>query len=153
MKEYKPTHRALCTRSALWLNGKGYHVALIERKCQHVSEEPDVIGFQTNGFSHLLEIKVSRADFLSDLKKRHRQEDYPFAMGELRSYVCPAGIISPDELPLGWGLFYATHSQFRQQHNPDLVKKFDANKAAEMALLLGAYRQIKTGVVVTGEPQ
>jgi hypothetical protein len=59
-----------------------------------------------NDGSIVLEAKVSRADFLADAKKPHRQPGK--GLGRWRYYLCPEGLISPDELPLGWGLLYAS---------------------------------------------
>ncbi|MES3674623.1 hypothetical protein QC589_01570 [Halomonas elongata] len=48
-------------------------------------------------------MKVSRADFLADSKKRHRHAG---GVGSWRYFMCPEGLISADELPVGWGLLW-----------------------------------------------
>lgn len=53
--------------------------------------------------SWLFEIKATRADFLVDLKKPHRQPNAD-ALGRWRVYYATPGIIQPDEVPVGWGL-------------------------------------------------
>lgn len=69
------------------------------------SECPDVIGFQGGCRTVLIEVKVSRSDFFADRKKSFRI--YPErGMGTYRFYMCPAGLIRPDELPMNWGLIY-----------------------------------------------
>jgi hypothetical protein len=65
------------------------------------SEIPDVIGFDS-WQSIMIEVKVSRSDFLADKKKAHRAK----GMGNWRFYCCPQGLIKVDELPEKWGLIY-----------------------------------------------
>lgn len=69
------------------------------------NECPDVIGLQSGGNSVLIEVKVSRSDFLADRKKSFRL--YPEkGMGTYRFYMCPEGLIKPEDLPCNWGLIY-----------------------------------------------
>lgn len=68
-------------------------------------EYPDVIGFGSGGHSVLVEVKVSRADFLNDKNKSFRKTPAQ-GMGSERYYCCPTGLIKPEELPTGWGLVY-----------------------------------------------
>ena len=68
-------------------------------------EYPDVIGFGAWGHSVLIEVKVSRSDFLCDKKKSFRKNPEK-GMGSQRFYMCPEGLIKKDELPEGWGLIY-----------------------------------------------
>jgi hypothetical protein len=90
----------------------------------HNEELPDVIGFSTgiirNGrwdsgvHSRLIEVKVSRSDFLADRKKPFRIRPEK-GMGDFRYYCCPKGMIRKDEVPGGWGLLYVYPSgQVRQ---------------------------------------
>ena len=52
-------------------------------------------------------MKVSHSDFLADKKKWWRTQAKPeLQAGNLRWYLCPEGIIKPEELPEGWGLLY-----------------------------------------------
>lgn len=67
-------------------------------------EIPDIIAWKS-GFSFLIECKISKADFLEDQKKHFRI--YPDrGMGHYRLFLCPIGLIKPEELPNGWGLLY-----------------------------------------------
>lgn len=68
-------------------------------------EYPDVIGFGSWGRSVLIEVKVSRSDFLCDKKKSFRKNPEK-GMGRYRYYCCPTGLIKQNELPNGWGLIY-----------------------------------------------
>ncbi len=73
-------------------------------------EYPDVIGFGSGTFSVVIEVKVSRADFLQDKKKRFRKNP-EMGMGYHRYYCCPTGLIKKEELPQGWGLIYVNDKQ------------------------------------------
>lgn len=95
------THSQLVEISYKWLlkNG-GVGVAFKELKSM-AGEIPDVIGFDSS-VSIVIEVKVSRSDFLSDAKKPHRVK----GMGNWRFYCCPKGLIRREELPEKWGLIY-----------------------------------------------
>jgi len=54
----------------------------------------------------VVECKVSRADFLKDRDKPHRAAGC--GMGRFRYYLCPEGLISPDEILPGWGLVFTS---------------------------------------------
>lgn len=82
-------------------------IVFVEPNPQLNSESPDAIGFRPGGCSILFEVKVTRSDFTSDKRKPHRI-DREKGMGDYRFYACPEGMIKPEELPLGWGLFYFT---------------------------------------------
>jgi hypothetical protein len=71
----------------------------------YTSEIPDAIGWNSHT-SYLVECKVSRADFLRDKKKLTRKIE-AVAMGAHRFYLCPEGVIKPQDLPPRWGLLYA----------------------------------------------
>src|SRR5690606_11023333 len=49
------------------------------------------------------EIKVSRADFLSDVANPRKREAY-LSIAETVYYVVPEGLVTPDEVPQGLGL-------------------------------------------------
>jgi hypothetical protein len=67
------------------------------------AEEPDVLGWY-DMWTHLVEVKASRSDFLSDKKKPFRAEAR-LGMGDYRWYFTIDGVVKPeDQLPPGWGL-------------------------------------------------
>lgn len=74
--------------------------------CTCGTENCDVWGY--DGFATaVIEVKVSHADFLADKKKWWRtQAGAEYQAGNMRWYLCPEGIIKPDELQEGWGLLY-----------------------------------------------
>lgn len=81
-------------------------------------EYPDVIGFGSFGYSFLVEVKVSRSDFLSDKKKKFRRYQF-LGMGTQRFYCCPEGLIKVEELPEKWGLLYITEkNKIKVAHQP-----------------------------------
>lgn len=102
------THRELCIKAARYLKYKGiigFH------KCQYVvceleraGESPDAFGFGA-GTTQLIEVKISRSDFLSDKKKFWRKNPQ-YGIGVFRSYLCPVNLIYPNELPRFWGLLW-----------------------------------------------
>lgn len=104
------THRELCEIGANWLRSSNYH------NCKSIlidggsfEERPDVLGFRYRSQpfgSVLLEAKISRQDFLNDKTKPHRQDGK--GMGKWRYYICPKGLILPDEVPPLWGLLYVS---------------------------------------------
>lgn len=106
------THRQLCDLAVNWLqrpgsrSGPGCQVAFSESRGDWSGETPDAIGFRAAVYkecSVLVEVKVSRADFLADRKKPHRV-DPKLGMGVYRYFMAPAGMIRVDELPPRWGL-------------------------------------------------
>lgn len=103
------SHRELCERGAKYVKNHGlypYHRAqYVVCELERVGECPDVFGFGGTA-TLLVEVKVSRSDFLSDKKKSWRRTP-AHGLGEMRSYLCPAGLIRESELPPFWGLLYA----------------------------------------------
>lgn len=100
------THDELVTRGYKWLLGTaGCGFALTDGMKSTTHEEPDVIGWR-DGVSVLVECKASRSDFLADKNKWHRQ-DPELGMGGHRYYLCPPGVIQPEDLPERWRLLWA----------------------------------------------
>lgn len=106
-----PTHAELCSLAHAWLKrsasagGPACQIAFREVKVQTRGEAADAIGFRlVSGECHsvLIECKTSRADFLADGKKPHRQAIA--GMGTYRYYLAPEGLIKIGELPKRWGL-------------------------------------------------
>jgi hypothetical protein len=106
---FEPTHRNLCIKAARYLRSKGIHpfhkgqysVCELER----IGECPDAFAWGGSS-TQLIEVKISRSDFLSDKKKLWRQRP-EIGIGRFRSYLCPKGLIKPEELPEAWGLLYS----------------------------------------------
>lgn len=96
-------HNRLTALGARWLKRNGFSVVATELTCFGSREQPDVIGFRSS-CSAIIEVKVSRSDFYADRKKPERMSG---GLGIYRFFLCPDGMISPDELPGRWGLLYA----------------------------------------------
>lgn len=134
----KHTHSALIEIGAAWLTRQRYPVVLKELVtcCQ---EQPDVIGWN-GGNTHLLEAKATRSDFLADRKKWFRQA-YHRGMGTYRSYICPTGLIKPEELPEKWGLIYVdAKGKTRQIRRAELVES--KSWRDEVRMLLSVIRRV-----------
>lgn len=98
-----PEHAKLVTLAARWLKKNGFGVVATELTFAGGGEQPDAIGFRHN-VSAIVEAKVSRADYLADAKKPWRS-GAP-SLGVYRFYLCPQGLVLPEELPPRWGLLY-----------------------------------------------
>lgn len=128
-----PSHRALVKRAAAWLNVR-CKVSLVEPSsfmCDF--EVPDGIGWDSSGTqTHLIEVKVTRADFLADKEKTFRRGPER-GMGRLRWYLTPPGLLTRDDLPPHWGLLEAHPKLVRviKQAEPQ-----PRNAAAELRLLV-----------------
>lgn len=120
-KIFTPTHREGCEIAANYLRGRmNCGAVFIEPNSFDNKESPDAIGFRSGGCSVLMEVKVSRADFLTDKKKPHRM-DPTTGMGAYRFYVCPQDVIRVEDLPPKWGLFYFTpRKSLMPVHVPDM---------------------------------
>nr|WP_280971441.1 adenylosuccinate synthase [Cupriavidus gilardii]WDE72680.1 hypothetical protein [Cupriavidus gilardii] len=128
-------HAALCVRAVRWLQltesrqGPGCTIAVSECQAADAGEIPDAIGFRAVGHelhSVVIEVKVSRADFLADAKKPHRQ-DPAAGMGEFRYYLAPAGLIRVDELPPRWGLIEVDGRALRVRAGHVLARRLPEN--------------------------
>ncbi len=142
-------HNDLCRRACKYLENNGFAVAFDDRfeAAVDTGERPDALGFR-NGVSCLIEVKVSRQDFLADKKKRFRK-DPELGMGDWRFYLTPPNIVTVEDLPEGWGLLYASTKQIKKVHGwpPNtqwyLAKPMIANKQAECDYLYSALRRVK----------
>jgi len=97
-------HIRLTKLGAKWLKKQGFSIVATEIKAMGSREQPDVVGFKSS-CSAIIEVKASRADFLADFKKPERYIEGT-GLGVYRFYLCPQGMIRPDELPTKWGLLY-----------------------------------------------
>lgn len=98
------TARKFCQTFAIWeVKGKW--------------ENPDVITWNSSGRSTIYEIKMSRADFLADFKKKCRQAEHKKA-GCRFAYVCYGDFIKKEEVPEDWGLYYYIDGKFKEIKYP-----------------------------------
>lgn len=112
-------HNSLVKLGEKWMRRQGFSVTATEITSVGSRERPDVIAFRA-GCSAIIEVKVSRSDFLADAKKTERQTP-ELGLGNYRFYLCPMGLIKPEELPPKWGLLGADgvkiHELVRPQGN------------------------------------
>lgn len=108
------SHAQLCDVAVKWLKrphsagGPGCLIAISEVATGWTGEIPDAIGFSLSHWetgATVVEVKVSRSDFLADRRKPHRLVG---GVGAWRYYMAPRGLIRLDELPAGWGLIEVT---------------------------------------------
>ncbi|ARK13072.1 hypothetical protein A6C57_23535 [Fibrella sp. ES10-3-2-2] len=115
-------------------------------------EYPDVIGFGSWGNSVLIEVKISRSDFLADRKKLFRQHP-DMGMGRYRFYCCPTGLLKPEDLPEKWGLIYVNEAgRAKCVYNPYNGNRdhysnvwdngFEQNMRAEHGFMYSALRRL-----------
>nr|WP_248287583.1 MULTISPECIES: adenylosuccinate synthase [Chromohalobacter] len=125
-------HADLCAIAVKWLQrepskkGHGCDVAVSEVKTGYTGEIPDAVGFRRKDDhrdgSVVVEVKVSRADFLADGKKAHRVDG---GVGNWRYFMCPEGLIAADELPPGWGLLWVNkRGHVKPQAGPVLQRHY-----------------------------
>jgi len=141
------THEKLVTKAVAWLRSYGCGVVLSEQSCAS-GETPDAIGWKRGCHSVTVECKVSRADFLADREKPFRRKPHQ-GMGCERFYLTPAGLLRPEELPIGWGLL-----ELRGRMVDMVCASSGKLRAAvgfrrEMNLLLASLRRVEVRI----EPQ
>lgn len=107
-------HENLSILGVKWLKRKGFPVIAKNISSYDCLERADVIGFRSTG-SAIIESKISRKDFLVDLKKKHRISD---GIGLYRFYICPTNLIKIDELPSKWGLLYVEQNKVIEVNCP-----------------------------------
>lgn len=108
------THDGMIKLGVRWLQKPYANIApyghssmsVIVTELASCMEIPDVLGFASNkGETVLIEAKVSRSDFMADLKKSFRSPLCPGqGMGDQRWYIAPKGVIPVELLPPKWGL-------------------------------------------------
>lgn len=141
------THAELCKKAVSWLKrghsagGAGCPNAYSE-VCSgsNGGEIVDAIGIKTAEGTEtvVIEVKVSRSDFLADKNKPFRK-DPSAGMGNYRYYMAPEGLIRPSDLPPKWGLLEVAGRGVINivcGHKRGLKKdwRFDSNRDAELGM-------------------
>lgn len=142
-------HSQLVDRAVEWLRHR-YRCGIIlsEQYCA-TGEIPDAIGWKGFCRSVVIECKVSRTDFLADAGKQFRLKPEE-GLGCERIYMAPAGLISEDELPHGWGLLECTRNETRLVAKPKRInQRTQIGMMKEMNLLLASLRRVEVRI----EPQ
>jgi hypothetical protein len=148
LRRYPMTHAQLVSKAVQWLRGYGCGIVLSEQACVS-GEVPDAIGWKGACRSVLVECKVTRSDFLVDRTKPFR-ENLEGALGCERWYLTPAGLLSPGELPLHWGLVELRAGKLRVAVRASRrSQRLPAGLLNEMNLLLASLRRVEVRI----EPQ
>ena len=131
------THGDLVQVAARWLrNTRKCGVVLVERGTWEI---PDAIGWGPHPATCVLvEVKVSRSDFLADAKKPHRI--HPGALGRERWYLAPSGLLHPEDIQKPWGLLAWTGKVCRVLVRPELLPDDLASVEHERRLALSELR-------------
>src|SRR5258705_8002774 len=141
------THEKLVRTAVAWLRSYGCGVVLSEQCCAS-GETPDAIGWKRGCHSVIVECKISRADFFIDREKPFRRKPKK-GMGCERFYLTPAGLLRPEELPVGWGLL-ELRGRTAEMRVPSSKKlRSAAGFRYEMNLLLASLRRVEVRI----EPQ
>lgn len=127
------THAMLVQVAARWLRTtRGCGVVLTERGVG--GETPDAIGWADD--SIVVECKLSRADYLADLRKPWRQPG-AVCLGRERWYLTPPGLfVAGSEVPRGWGLIVWNGRTVRRLERARPFPKSSQRTAIENRLLL-----------------
>lgn len=137
------THAELVSLAVRWLwKRRRCHVVLSEKGGIEV---PDAIGWETWKNSILVECKTSRSDFRRDAKKPSRR--FPkTGLGRERYYLAPAGMLSPNELPEGWGLLEPTgRGGLRVVRRSEVHERYEDDESRmlfwELSMFLRGFRR------------
>lgn len=92
--------------------------------------EVDLFSVNTAGMTYEFEVKISRADFQRDKKKR-KWEMYKWKdkqrLPNYMSYVCPEGLISVGEIPAACGLYYYLDGELTEIRAPKQIHDIKKN--------------------------
>ena len=69
-------------------------------------------GIHSHGIGTFLRGENKQIGFLADRSKPHRLNP-EMGMGKYRYYICPTGLIKPEELPEKWGLIYVSEKDMQ----------------------------------------
>lgn len=142
------THERLVDLAVGWLRRYGCGIVLSEQTCQS-GETPDAIGWKGRCRSIVVECKVARSDFLADLHKPWRRRPET-ALGCERFYLALVGVITPEELPAGWGLLECRQGKIAVRVAPPRRSRRTLEGFEyEMNLLLASLRRVEVRI----EPQ
>lgn len=134
------THKELVARGVRWLqNSQNYPVVVSGIGAGW--EIPDVLGWRGDGYTSLIEVKVSLSDFKKDSGKPFRSNP-DTGMGGNRYYLVPMSLRDKviNLIPENWGLLAAGKSSIFEVIRP---KGFsNRNKAYELEMLIKIIRRI-----------
>ncbi len=139
------THQELVELAGVWLGGgvRKCGLVMLEANCYAIREFPDAIGWRVNGYSILVECKVSLTDFNRDRHKpakRSAQRNGKETMGRERYYLAPPGLLTADDMPEGYGLLQPGMDRLVVIKRADTDER-PGRQAAEAPLLINRARR------------
>jgi len=129
------THAIGVSMAAGWLKKK-YPIVITELN-HGGSEQADALAFNS-GESCMVEVKISRSDFLADAKKWFRLYSDK-GVGTYRYYLCPEGLIQTTDLPLNYGLLWVVGQRIRVMRKAEALFK---ESRTEISILVSLIRRI-----------
>lgn len=132
------THAELVKIAVEWLKRKN---PIVASEVTSGHETADAIGWDA-GWSTLVECKISRSDFKSDVNKLVRTHPY-LGMGHFRYYMTPKGLLDASvmAIPYGWGLLEVDDYRHTWVKPPTaLPQEYDAQ--AEIVCLMSVLRRL-----------
>lgn len=111
---------------------------------------PDAIGWHNSGrFSILIEVKVSRSDFLADANKFVRR--FPeYGVGRHRYLLAPVGLVSVDDVPELWGLLECDKNKVLVQKLAERQPDEHVNLQEEMVMMASCIRRLRKAAALSG---
>ena len=134
------THGELVRQAERWLYRHGCVLVVTEFSCNYSYEVPDALGWRSVGNSILMECKVSREDFKRDQLKQARMYE-ACSIGQERYYFTPEGLLSPGELPDGWGLLEWDGKRVHLKKQTRRRELSDYAGQTEIAILVSLFRR------------
>lgn len=139
------THSDLVEAGRKWLAARS---PVVITEVRAAAEIPDVLGFNCTlrskdfrGYgSVVIECKATRADYLSDRKKLFRHCPST-GMGRFRYYLTPRGMVTPDELPAGWGMLETQGVRVKMIR--EAVGFPEYNSHSELLVLISTMRRLR----------
>ena len=104
----KLSHADLVTIGARWLRYEKNCSIVVEEPATAGFVKPDILGFQIYS-SFMIEVKVSKSDFLADKKKK----GYDQKIADYSYYLVPSDMIDESDIKNGYGLIYATSKKWK----------------------------------------
>ncbi len=120
------THDEIGEFAAERMKKKGYPLTWSNMRSISCGEQPDVMAFKSMYDCVIIEVKVSRADFLADKKKPWRDGSVN-GMGTERVYLTTPNLLKPEEIPFGWQLW-----EVHKQTNRTIIKVIKGMKRGKV---------------------
>lgn len=105
------THAELVRRAARWLRTTARCTVVLVEHHGGSRTVPDAIGWR-GSYSVVVECKTSRSDFLRD-RRKPSLTSYAERPGFKCYYLTEAGLLTPPDLPFGWGLLEVVATRWR----------------------------------------